>query len=58
MVYVLDSNIFATSWRTHFPPDENTGFWEWLVSLGNKEMLIVPERVFEEIGKGNDELPG
>ena len=57
MVYVLDSNILATSRRTHFPLEEKTGFWELLVDLGKKRMIIIPERVFEEIGKGNDELP-
>ena len=57
MVYVLDSNILMSSCRTHFSFLEKTGFWEWLVKLGQKNLLIVPESVYEETGKGNDKLP-
>ncbi len=58
MVYVLDSSILISSKRNDFRPEEKTGFWQWLVELGKEGMIIIPERVYEELGAGTDELPG
>lgn len=57
MRYVLDSNILVTANRLDFPMAASMEFWNWLVQLGKIGKIIIPEAVYEEIGKGHDELP-
>lgn len=56
-MYVLDTDILATANRRDFPLTPKHEFWEWLVALGSKGELVVPEAVYNEIGRGDDELP-
>jgi len=56
MIYFLDSNFLIDAKNWHFPLDKRLDFWKWLLSLGQKDILKIPESVYEEINRGNDEL--
>lgn len=56
-MYIIDTNILAESNRFHFPHSKTPDFWDWLVFLGQKDIICIPETVYGEIGKGTDELP-
>lgn len=58
MIYVIDTNLLVSANRHDFPLDSMPDFWNHLVQLGTQGNVIIPEAVYEEIGKGNDELPG
>lgn len=56
-MYIFDSNFLIQAYRLDFPPEtDKEGFWDWLDDLGLSHNLIIPEKVFEEIDKGTDNL--
>jgi hypothetical protein len=56
-MYILDSDFLIHAYRYDFPPGPNdNGFWEWLDDIGKKHGIVIPEKVYEEIGKGTDGL--
>ena len=56
MTYYFDTNILVTAARHDFPLASSQTFWEWLVKLGASGEIRIPEMVYREIGKGDDEL--
>lgn len=57
MQHIIDTNVLAKANRLDFPFHRGLRFWDWLVDLGNQGFIVIPEKVYEEIGKGTDELP-
>lgn len=56
-MYIIDTSILVNANRIQFPMAKNNTFWDWLVDLGKKKIIQIPQSVFEEIGEGNDDLP-
>jgi hypothetical protein len=56
-MYILDSDFLISAYRHDFPPtSDDNGFWKWLDELGATHTIVIPEKVFEEIGRGTDDL--
>ena len=56
-MYIFDSDFFIQAHRHDFPPgSDDNGFWGWLDELGLRHELYIPEKVFEEIDRGTDNL--
>ncbi len=56
MIYFLDSNFLIDAKNLHFPLDGKPDFWNWLLVLGKDGILRIPEAVYEEVTRGNDDL--
>lgn len=56
IVYCIDANILIQAWQKYYSPEICPSYWEVLNDLGKKGTVFVPELVFEEIEKGEDNL--
>lgn len=53
----MDSDALIQAFRYDFPPnDDPGGFWSWIEESGNGHQILICDKVFEEIEKGNDSL--
>lgn len=55
-MYIIDSNILIESKNKHFKIQPMHEFWDWMVSLGERDIVKIPEKVYSELHKANDEL--
>jgi hypothetical protein len=56
MTYFLDSNFLIDAKNLHFSIDGKPEFWGWLLRLGKEGILRIPEEVYKEVTRGNDDL--
>ena len=56
MPYVLDTSALVGAWRRKYPPEVFPTLWEHLDDMGQAGGLFVPEEVFGELGKQDDDL--
>ena len=58
MIYYFDTSIFITSNNVDFPVSivENGSFWRWILDLGKNGQIRVPEKVFEELERTDDDI--
>ena len=54
--YCLDANVLIEAWQKYYSPQIFPDYWEILIGLGDKELIFVPEAVFEEITRTEDDL--
>lgn len=54
-MFIVDSNILIEAKNVHFPLEMHP-FWGWLVTLGEKDKIKIPEAVYKELESGNDNL--
>lgn len=47
--YLLDSNVFIQAHRMHYPFDVVPGFWEKLIDLADRGLIISIDKVRKEI---------
>lgn len=55
-LYCLDANVLIQAWRKYYAPSLCPSYWETLDRLGAEGRLFVPDEVFKEIKKGDDDL--
>ena len=55
-MFIIDSNILIEAKRVHFPLAPKHPFWDWLVELGERGEIKIPEAVYKELEVGKDEL--
>ena len=55
-MFIIDSNILIEAKNFHFPLEPRHPFWDWLVMLGEKGEIKVPEEVYKELEARNDNL--
>ena len=56
-MYLLDTSVFIKAHKHDFPININPGtFWEFIEESGKKGEIKVPESVFEELSKVDDEV--
>jgi predicted nucleic acid-binding protein len=56
LLYCLDTNVLIEAWQKYYSPKFCPSYWDILNELGRKEVIFVPELVFEEITRTEDEL--
>ena len=54
--YCLDTNVLIQAWQKYYSPKYCPGYWEVLNKLGQDSRIFIPEEVFEEITRTDDEL--
>ena len=56
MLYLLDANILIDANRYYYPIDRVPEFWDWLLNLGNRRLVKIPQEIYDEVTAGNDAL--
>lgn len=55
-IYCLDANVLIQAWQRYYSPKFCSDYWEVLNELGNQGIIFIPEIVFEEITRTDDDL--
>jgi hypothetical protein len=54
--YCLDANVLIQAWQKYYNPAFCPDYWEILTKLGTIGTIFIPELVYEEIVRTEDEL--
>jgi predicted nucleic acid-binding protein len=54
--FCLDANVLIQAWQKYYNPKFCPDYWKILIELGNREVIFIPEVVYEEITRTEDEL--
>jgi len=54
--YCLDANVLIQAWQKYYNPRFCPDYWKILSELGKIDRIFLPESVFEEIIRTEDEL--
>jgi predicted nucleic acid-binding protein len=54
--YCLDANVLIQSWQKYYNPKFCPSYWDILIELGKQGKIFIPELVFEEITRTDDDL--
>lgn len=54
--YCLDANVFIQAWQKYYSPKFCPQYWEILSELGEQNKIFIPEIVYEEIVRTEDDL--
>ena len=56
--YCLDANVLIQAWQKYYSPRFCPTYWEVLASFGSTNKIFVPEQVYDEIVRAEDDLSG
>jgi len=54
--YCLDANVLIQAWQKYYNPKFCPDYWSILADLGNKGKIFIPELVYIEITRTEDDL--
>lgn len=54
--YCLDANVLIQAWQKYYNPKFCPEYWKILIELGKQGKIFIPEIVYEEITRTDDEL--
>ena len=54
--YCLDANVLIEAWRKYYSPKFCPDYWDILNTLGADDKIYMPQIVYEEITRTEDEL--
>lgn len=54
--YCLDANVLIEAWQKYYSPKFCPDYWKILDDLGYDKRIFLPQNVFEEITKTEDDL--
>jgi predicted nucleic acid-binding protein len=54
--YCLDANLLIQAWQKYYNPKFCPDYWKILVELGKNGTIFIPELVYEEIVRTEDDL--
>ena len=54
--YCLDANVLIQAWQKYYSPKVCPDYWDVLNILGNESRIFLPEMVYEEIVRTEDDL--
>ncbi|MFY9307680.1 MAG: DUF4411 family protein [Bacteroidia bacterium] len=54
--YCLDANVLIQAWQKYYSPKFCPSYWEILNELGSQGRIFIPEEVFNEITRTEDDL--
>lgn len=55
-IFCIDTNVLIQGWQKYYSPDFCSDYWNILDNLGSKGRIFIPEMVFDEINKTEDDL--
>lgn len=55
-IFLIDSNIFMTPYKTYYPVDFAPTFWDFLERCMSSGEIVLLDVVYDEVNKGNDDL--
>ena len=55
-IYCLDANVLIQAWQKYYSPKVCPAYWDVLNSLGIQNRIFMPEIVYEEIVRTEDDL--
>lgn len=54
--YCLDANVLIQAWQKYYSPNISPSYWEIMNSFGLQNKIFMPEVVYEEIVRTEDDL--
>jgi predicted nucleic acid-binding protein len=54
--YCLDANVLIRAWRDYYAPRFCSNYWDVLSELGAEGRIFLPQMVYEEITRTDDDL--
>lgn len=54
--FCLDANVLIQAWQKYYNPKFCPDYWNILIELGKQEKIFIPELVYEEIARTEDDL--
>ncbi len=54
--YCFDANVLIQAWQKYYNPKFCPDYWKILTELGKSEKIFIPELVYEEIIRTEDDL--
>lgn len=54
--YCLDANVLIEAWHKYYSPKLCPQYWELLNQLGKDDKIFIPQAVYDEIKKTEDDL--
>lgn len=54
--YCLDANVFIQAWQKYYNPKICPDYWNVLNQLGEEKSIFIPQMVYNEIVRTEDEL--
>jgi len=54
--YCLDANVLIQAWQKYYSPKICPDYWGVLDDLGMKDIIFLPQMVYEEITRTDDDL--
>ena len=54
--YCLDANVLIQAWQKYYAPKFCPGYWTILNELGKQDRIFLPQLVYEEITRTEDNL--
>jgi len=54
--YCLDSNVLIQAWQKYYSPNLCPSYWDILIRLGVEDIIFLPQEVYDEIVRTDDEL--
>ncbi|MBW1649749.1 MAG: DUF4411 family protein [Deltaproteobacteria bacterium] len=54
--YCLDTNVLIEAWRKYYSPEISPDYWNILNFLGREGKIFIPEHVYDEIIRTEDNL--
>jgi|WetSurMetagenome_2_1015567.scaffolds.fasta_scaffold274187_2 hypothetical protein len=54
--YCLDANVLIQAWQKYYSPKICPTYWDLLDSLGTQNIVFMPEMVYDEIVRTDDDL--
>ncbi len=55
-IYCLDANVLIQAWQKYYSPNVCPSYWDVLNIFGNEGRIFLPEMVYEEIVRTEDDL--
>jgi len=54
--YCLDANVLIQAWQKYYSPRICPNYWDMLDYLGTQNIIFIPEMVYDEIVRTDDDL--
>lgn len=54
--YCLDANVLIQAWQKYYSPKFCPSYWEVLNELGKEDRIFLPQMVYDEITRTDDDL--